>query len=450
MRKIAKIFTVVTVLSLTVLLAGVAQPENLQETEPVQFEGLVESAEGMVDSLSEAQWQAARKNFTDQIKAALPADKLRETWGSLLSNFGDYEGRQYSRTAKEGDHRVVYVTMKFEKINLDAKVVFNEEDMIAGLRFVPTASWTQPEYADHSKFSEKQVAIGEGEWELPGTLTLPEGEGPFPAIVLVHGSGASDRDETFGPNKPFKDIAWGLATRGISVLRYPKRAYQYPKKITELENQTVYVEAIEDALAAVDTARNQDEIDSENVYVLGHSLGGMLLPRIYNGDTEISGFIALAAPSGSLAEQILEQVKYLSNLDSEVTEEEKNNIRETKKLVERIQDSSLDPDTPAEELMGAPGSYWIDLREYNQLKMAQKIDKPLLILQGERDYQVTMEDFRAWMSALEEKEKANFISYPELNHLFMPGEGQSNPSEYYSFSHVSEEVIEDIANWIKQ
>src|SRR5437868_1155092 len=72
-------------------------------------------------------------------------------------------------------------------------------------------------------FDEREVTVGKGEWELPGTLGLPKGSGPFPAVVLVQGSGPQDRDETMGVNKPFQDIAWGLASNGIAVLRYDKR-----------------------------------------------------------------------------------------------------------------------------------------------------------------------------------------------------------------------------------
>ncbi len=450
MKKVRRLLTSIVLFSLAFSLLAISQPEVLEKPEPALFEDLVRSAEKFVSLTSSGKWEEAILDFTAEMKAALPPEKLKESWESITSAFGKYKGSPYSTTKTAQGYRIVLVTMQFERADLDARVVFDDSDKIAGLNFVPSASWSQPDYADPSRFTEKDVTIGEGKWKLPGTLTLPTGKGPFPVVVLVHGSGPSDRDETIGPNKPFKDIAWGLATEGIAVLRYSKRTYQYPGELTSIEYPTVYDETIEDALAAVEACRGFENIQEERIYVLGHSLGGMLLPRIYRGDREISGLIGMAPPAGNLADQILMQVKYLAELDSVVTEEEKKDIEETENLVDRIKDPDLDPDTPEEELLGAPGSYWKDLNDYDQLKMAREIDAPMLLLQGERDYQVTLKDFQAWRSTLESEEDIKFITYPSLNHLFTPGEGKSSPSEYYLASNVSEKVIKDIALWIEQ
>jgi dienelactone hydrolase len=121
---------------------------------------------------------------------------------------------------------------------------------------------------------------------------MPIGAGPFPAIVLVHGSGPNDRDETIGPNKPFRDLALGLASRGIAVLRYDKRTKAYPAKLAASKDLTVKEEVIDDALEGVKTARSQPKIDPARVFVLGHSLGGMLIPRVAAGDASLAGVIA--------------------------------------------------------------------------------------------------------------------------------------------------------------
>ena len=89
---------------------------------------------------------------------------------------------------------------------------------------------------------------------LPGTLTLPKGKGPFRGVVLVHGSGAGDRDETLVGNKPFRDIAWGLAEHGIVVLRYDKRARVSPGWFVN-RGFTVFDETIQDALSALGLLR---------------------------------------------------------------------------------------------------------------------------------------------------------------------------------------------------
>src|SRR5690606_33004513 len=143
-------------------------------------------------------------------------------------------------------------------------------------------AYQAPSYADPARFSEREATVGSGTWALPGTLTLPKKEGKFPAVILVHGSGPNDRDETLGPNKPFRDLAHGLATRGIAVLRYDKRTLVHPKALASEVGAalTLREETIDDALAAAALLRTIPEVDASKIFVVGHSLGGTAIPRI--------------------------------------------------------------------------------------------------------------------------------------------------------------------------
>src|SRR5215471_14652653 len=157
--------------------------------------------------------------------------------------------------------------------------------------------------------------LSNGEWILPGTLSVPKGEGPFAAVVLVHGSGPNDRDETIGPNKPFRDLAWGLASQGIVVLRYDKRTKVYPEKMRELVSTlTVKEEVIDDALNAVSLLRGIPGVNPQRIVVLGHSLGGYLLPRIGAADRGIAGLIMLAGMCRPFEDAILDQFSYIYSL----------------------------------------------------------------------------------------------------------------------------------------
>jgi dienelactone hydrolase len=100
--------------------------------------------------------------------------------------------------------------------------------------------------------------------------------------------------------------------------------------------------------------------------------------------------------------------------------------------------------------MGIPAGYWLYLNNYHQTEVAAQLKTSMLILQGERDYQVTMVDFGLWKKALVKNADVTFKSYPKLNHLFIEGEGpaKSTPSEYEVPSHVAGYVINDIADWI--
>ena len=296
-------------------------------------------------------------------------------------------------------------------------------------------------------FTERECIVGE-EWQLPATLTIPEGKGPFPAVILVHGSGPADRDETIGINKPFKDIAWGLATRGIVVLRYEKRTRQYAHKIVdEINDYTVNEETIDDALAAVNLLREVEEVDSGKIFIIGHSLGATLAPRIAARDEEIAGLILLAGGSrGLYIEKLLEQTEYLASLDGKIDEAETEQMDEIEEQLKKIRELDI---KEGEIVLGASKAYWEDLIAYDPVKTAKNLTIPMLLLQGERDYQVTMEDFREWEKGLSGKDKVYFKSYQDLNHLFISGTGKSTPDDYTKPGNVAQVVIEDIAEWVK-
>ncbi len=275
---------------------------------------------------------------------------------------------------------------------------------------------------------------------------MPKGAGPFPAVILVHGSGPNDRDETIGPNKPFKDLAWGLASRGIAVLRYEKRTKQCPRQMVQsMATLTVDDEVVNDVLAAAEYLRGVTGIDPERIFVLGHSLGGTMAPRIAARDPRLKGLILLAASNRNLADLMLEQNEYLASLDGTVTADEAQALDELRRQVERVK--ALDF-KEGEVILGAARAYWADILAYDPVATAKSLPVPMLILQGERDYQVTMADFAAWKAGLGQRADVQFKSYPSLNHLFMAGSGQPNPAEYNVAGNVAREVVDDIAAWI--
>jgi len=415
-------------------------------------------AKGFVDMLVKGDYATAEQSFDQTMKAAMPAEKLQHTWESIIAQVGPFKRQVGTRTEKatqQGQqYDVVFVTTEFEKAMLDIRVVFNSTQQIAGLFFAPAQSGTPtPSAASTVPLSvrEKEVVVGSGEWALPGTLTMPTGSGPFPAVVLVHGSGPNDRDETIGPNKPFRDLAWGLASRGVAVLRYDKRTKVYAAKMAPLAGSlTVKEEVIDDALAAVSLLRQTDGIRPDEVFVLGHSLGGMLVPRIGQQDPNIAGFIVMAGPTRPMEDSILEQIIYIASLSGTLTEDQKAQMEDLKQQVARVKDPNLSNAVPPSELpLGVSAAYWLDLRGYRPAEVAKSLPQPMLILQGERDYQVTTADFDGWKSVLSDRAGVHFKLYPKLNHLFMEGEGKSRPEEYNVAGHVAEYVIDDIASWVK-
>ena len=294
---------------------------------------------------------------------------------------------------------------------------------------------------------ERDVTVGSTPLALPGTLTLPAGKGPFPLIVLVHGSGPNDRDETVGPNRPFRDLARGLSARGVAVLRYDKRTRVYPMSFAN-RAFTVREETTDDALAAIRLARTFAEIDARRIVVAGHSLGGMLAPRIAAEDGKLAGVIVLAgAADESLPDMVERQLAYLKALDGADTAALGAQERAIAPLLARVR--ALTPADSADKtpLLGAPAAYWLDLAAYVPLDAARALDVPLFVIHGGRDYQVGARGFERWQAELGGRPHVTMRMYPALNHLFMAGSGPGNPGEYAVPGSVAEEVIGDIAAW---
>jgi dienelactone hydrolase len=412
------------------------------------------TAEAFVAAQVKGDFTAAMKDFDDVMKKALPADKMEAVWKAVQKQVGPYQKQLGTRKDKAGKYDVVYVTCQFEKMPLDIRVVFTSAGQITGYSIRPVQKkydFKPPAYARPDSFRETEVTVGAGEWELPGTLTLPKGAGPFAAVVLVQGSGSHDRDETIGPNKPFRDLAWGLASQGIAVLRYEKRTKEHAIKMAAVKDKlTIKEEVVDDAVAAAALLRMHKEIDKKRIFVLGHSLGALVGPQIGVRDPELAGLILMAGNTRPLEDVILDQITYILSLQSEQGKDEKEELEKIKKQVLKVKDAKLTPDTPSSELpLGAPATYWLALRAYRPLEVVAQFHRPVLVLQGERDYQVTMADFEGWKNALSGRPDVLLKSYPKLNHLFMEGQGKAKPAEYDRAGTIAQEVVDDIARWIK-
>jgi uncharacterized protein len=410
-----------------------------------------------VELLAKEDFAGAVARFDPAMTTALPEPKVREIWQALQAQAGPFRKQLGVSATKQDGYDVVLVSCQFEQATLDAKVVFDDKGLVAGLFFLPrsapAAASEPPPYARTNDFHEKEFTVGRGEWQLPGTLTLPSsGIGPWPAVVLVHGSGPNDRDETIGVNKPFRDLAWGLATRGIAVLRYEKRTKEYAAKFAEPANSrlTVQEETIDDALGAVAQLRALDSLDPKRIFVLGHSLGGMVAPRIGQADPRIAGLIILAGClARPLEDVIVEQERYLFSLKGKPSAAEQAKLTEFESIAARVKKLTAADVSSSALLMGAPPAYWLDLRQHDTLAFAKELKQPMLILQGGRDYQATPEGFDRWKEALGAKPNVTFKFYPKLNHLFITGEGKSTPDEYEEPGHVAEAVVDDMAGWIR-
>jgi hypothetical protein len=378
--------------------------------------------------------------FSPDLQTAIPEATLSKLAATEIKPQGAVETIGAPSVRKAGTNNVVVIPVKFAARNVNFQAAINPAGQLYIMNLLPgEVAWQRPAYSKPDAFQERPVTVGEGDWKLPGTLTVPVGPGPFPAIALVHGSGPNDRDETVGGTRMFKDLAEGLATRGVVVLRYEKRTKQYGAKMAGMARTTVQEETVEDAVAAASLLRTQKEVDPKRVYVLGHSLGGYVAPRIAEDDEKLAGLVILAGNVRPLEDLILEQSQS-SNMNAQ-------QLERLKALIARIK--ALEPaDIDAPPILGMPVPYLLDLKGYDPAAVAKAHAIPMLILQGERDIQVTMTDFALWKAGLGSRKDVVYRSYPALNHLFVAGEGKSTESEYRKPGNVAPEVIDEIAKWV--
>jgi dienelactone hydrolase len=388
--------------------------------------------------------------FAPPLRAVLTAEALQAAWLTETAGTGPVTdlGEPSSETLPPDLIRVS-IPVACERGQFTAVMSVDSAGLLNGLRLAPPASdpWAPPPYTDPDAFEEHDVTVGSGALAVAGTVTVPRGNGPWPGAVLLSGGGPFDRDATTGPNKPLKDLAWGLASRGVAVLRHDKVTFTHAAEVAVADDFTMTREYVPYAVAAVRLLQDEPGVDSGRVFVVGHSMGGKVAPRVAETEPSIAGVVILAGDAEPMHQAAVRVVRHLAALapgpDSDAA------VAQILRQAATI-DTDLSPRTPRGDLpFGLPASYWLDLRSYDPVATAAALDKPLLILQGGRDYQVTVEhDLSLWREGLFGRPDVTIRIYEADDHLFFPGTGPSTPAGYLSAQHVDAAVIRDVAAWL--
>ena len=304
----------------------------------------------------------------------------------------------------------------------------------------------------------EKIIVGEHtKYPLNGCLTLPDNtDTPVPAVVFVHGSGSSNMDEKLYKLTPFKDLAEGLAKHGIASIRYDKRSFAHGFKMLRDKNLVITVkeETIEDAILATKLLKADSRIDSNQIFIIGHSMGGMLAPRIDAEGGNYTGLILMAGTPRKLEEVMKDQTDDMVSLMKGFK----------KKIMEKQMEKILKPFTGLYELSdeeakkkkmsgGTTLYYFKEMGEHPSSEYLKELEKPMLIMQGSKDFQVKVDkDFEVYKELLKDKKNVTYKLYDNLNHVFLPAiydTVDKAKQEYKIERHIGDDVISDIANWIK-
>ncbi|WP_274364564.1 stalk domain-containing protein [Paenibacillus thermotolerans] len=401
---------------------------------------------------------------TAGLKEAMPPEAFALFAMKVKAAFGELSKQLSSSVSANGVH--TNVTMLYEAANTPIPIEFTVrfdkdrqiDDFTLSLASEPAASYQSPSYDRPETYSEREVVIGDGPFALPGTLTMPKGEGRFPAVILVHGSGPHDRDSTIGGTKPFKDLAAGLASQGIAVLRYEKVTKEHTAKVSGNPKFTLKDESVADVLKAAELLKQTEGIDPAKIFAAGHSQGGYAMPLILESDEAgtLAGAVLLSAPSENMTTVIIEQQKEvlermkLLGLPEEIVAQQGQSSAMWTAIAESVNNPEYSKDNLPPNFPLQPAYWWFEQRDYRPAEEAKELSKPMLILQGENDWQVSMNQFGLWKEALKDRTDVEFKSYADVNHVLAAYKDVSIGLEYNEPSNVSEEIVQDIAAWIKK
>jgi uncharacterized protein len=392
-------------------------------------------------------FEALYNKLSPEMKRYLDVEKLQGFWDGLEMRNGSVKEVEEATLTYKDSFAIVLTPIHFEKRKLGIKLVYNQDAEIAGLYIdAPSPQYRPAAYVDASRFYEYKKVLPDPKFPADAVLSIPAKGNNFPLVIIVGGSGTTDKDLTMGPNRIYKDLAWGLSNQGVAVLRYDKRTLTHGAAMAAQKEIGVKEEYLDDLQLALKLAKSQEGIDTSKIFVLGHSEGGYLIPYFEKNLKGIAGYISLAGSYSNMADLICVQLKYLQ---AHTTKNEAGLYVDVIKKAEFARDH-LKENSPKDSMpLGLSPKYLCQLNEISPAKLISYIsNKPLLFLQGGRDYQVPPSELEKWKAALSQNRKAEFIVFPSLNHLALSGEGESLPAEYQSPGNVPEEVIDRILRFV--
>ncbi|WP_256301493.1 alpha/beta hydrolase family protein [Haloarchaeobius salinus] len=397
------------------------------------------------DLLTEDGHEAVVESFPEAFREPETdaADAFEAYWWGLHGQYG--EARGVREVTVDGDEAAV--ELSFEAGSETAHVGV-EADGITDLRFDP--EYEVPGYVDEEAVTERDVTVDVDDVALDARLAVPDGDGPVPGVVLVHGAGIHDPDGTAGASKILKDLAWGLASEGVATLRYEKRLAEHEVPDAEFTLDRVVVD---DAVVAVDTLADADAVREDAVFVAGHSQGGMAAPRIAERHGGVAGVVNLdGSPDPGLDPAHADIIRYEFDVHGELTDEQEAQVAEDRETLRRIQAGEFDDD---ETIMGRPGVWHRSLNAYDPSGTASALGVPVFVANTFRVDEAVQPELAAFIRDRYETwrhadlpDGSRVAMYEGLDHYFQAGFAPTNPLSLEFGGNVAADVVADLADWL--
>lgn len=409
---------------------GTEDAETEDKEEPAAL------ARELSEQMAGGVFASCAERFSDSLRENLDEAALRSAWEQVVSAAGDYVGFYESSVSESGGGTTVVTTLEYTGTGVTITLVLNEKNGIEGI-WLNYRSLPVPD-AENDSFTETAVQIGE--YRLNGVLTLPADVEQPPVAILIQGSGQSDYDESVGGTKPFRDLAHGLAERGIASVRYNKRFYQCPEAGDDPAAVTIRTEVLEDVNAAIRFAEECGGVNGEKIFLIGHSLGGMLAPAAAGENPAVSGIVSLAGSPRRLEDIICSQYEFQlrqKGLSEDKIEKALLSVYGEAEGVKNVSEGDTD------QYFGVSGIYWYSLNQIDSAEAALSLEIPMLFLQGSADMQIYADiDYTAWQALLADRPNCRFRLFDGLGHLFIGEEGtvdEAVTAEIAAFIHADGE-----------
>jgi alpha-beta hydrolase superfamily lysophospholipase len=414
-------------------------PAPRPQPAPSAAEIVDEQAESFFRALRAGDDAAAARDFVAQLAHDLPPARLAEIRREMIRAHGPIVDWECTRKTTDRAGYVRVYELRFARGAMSVRMAFDwDARRMLALFFARSMIFRPAPTPDmEARISTHDLTVGPG---LGATITAPRDgrAGTWPAAVLVPGSGPNDRDETVGPVRPFRDLAEGLAARGIVTIRFDKRTFARPE-LFHAARFTVDEEFIDDALSAISAVAQQPIVDPARVFVVGHSMGAMLAPEIATRAGHVAGIVMIAAPGRPFFDVLVDQIRRSGNQDAiDRAEKERQSIDDPKA-------------SPSRYVEGAPIAYYRDLASRNEFEFARRFPGPILLLRGAEDTNVLEVDQDTWIRNLAGRGGVTARTIPGIAHLLAPppglpvvaaGTGSSRDAR------VSKEVIDEIARFV--